>query len=75
MPRYIKTNMQITDMFTKALQSRQFHFLLGSMSLWNIHIHFEGEYQEIDRRKKNIIHLTKELEDDGVNKNLEEVKI
>ncbi|EOY26809.1 Cysteine-rich RLK (RECEPTOR-like protein kinase) 8 [Theobroma cacao] len=37
-PIYISTDLQLADLFTKALQPRQFHNLLNKMNVHNIHI-------------------------------------
>lgn len=44
-PIYIQTKEQVTDLFTKALQLKQFYKLLSKMHIHNIHVHLEGEYQ------------------------------
>ncbi|WRX14135.1 Reverse transcriptase [Theobroma cacao] len=44
-PIYIQTKEQVTDLFTKALQLKQFYNLLSKMHIHNIHVHLEGEYQ------------------------------
>lgn len=44
-PTHVATNDQIADLFTKALQPKQFYRLLGKMHVNNIHMHLKGEYQ------------------------------
>lgn len=45
--KYISTQMQIADIFTKALQARQFHTLLRKMYVVNIHTHLEESIDKI----------------------------
>lgn len=52
---HVKTQCQLADHLTKALSLNQFSSLLSKMGIVNIHspaAHLEGEYQDIESKKR-----------------------
>jgi hypothetical protein len=45
---HIPTTQQPADLFTKALDSTQFHYLLGKLGVMNIHSNLKGSVEEIN---------------------------
>lgn len=37
LPSYVPTEVQLADIFTKALATRQFNFLLDKLDIYNLH--------------------------------------
>jgi hypothetical protein len=53
---HVPTNQQPADLFTKALDSTQFHYLLGKLGVMNIHSNLRGSVkrESEQRRKANV---------------------
>lgn len=50
---HVKNNLQLADLFTKALSISSFRQLLSKMGLYNIHL--EGKYED-SMRKSDEVH-------------------
>nr|GEV48199.1 putative reverse transcriptase, RNA-dependent DNA polymerase, Gag-polypeptide of LTR copia-type [Tanacetum cinerariifolium] len=44
-PMYISSKMQVVDLLTKGLTAQQLQFLLGKISIANLHANLDGEYR------------------------------
>ena len=61
---HVRTQSQLADLLTKALNHKQFSELLSKMGLINIYqptVHLEGEYQDqskrLEQQKQDSTHI------------------
>lgn len=48
-PINVGSKVQLADVFTKALPTASFYFLLSKMDTLNIYVHLEGESQKVQK--------------------------